>query len=84
MNPKIPYPKGNFLKMFRSFSFLFTGEDILLPPGRLQTMYFRKHFGHQLGKQMVTCAGPMGFAVMGFWRGPKRRKHPIQPKTKLD
>ena len=22
---------------------------------RLQTMYFRKHFGHQLGKQMVTC-----------------------------
>lgn len=22
--------------------------------GRLQTMYFRKHFGRQLGKQMVT------------------------------
>ncbi|CAK8989891.1 DNA topoisomerase 3-beta (DNA topoisomerase III beta) [Durusdinium trenchii] len=32
---------------------------------RLQTMYFRKHFGHQLGKQMVTY-GPCQIPTLWF------------------
>ena len=52
--------------------------------GRLQTMYFRKHFGHQLGKQMVTCAGPMVLRDWFLLGGPKRRKHrrAKQPPTR--
>lgn len=77
-------------QFFEDDSFIFPfllGRIYSFPRGRLQTMYFRKHFGHQLGKQMVTCAGPMVFWDL-FLAGAETEKtstcqaiaNPIQAK----
>ena len=74
MNPKIPYPKGNFLKMIRSFSLFCWGGYTPSHAEGYRPCTSASILAISLVNRWSRAPDPWFFGIC-FWRGPKRRKH---------